>query len=69
MMKMDRVKPVLLLTVLGVVSGCANWERNTYEGIRQQQSVPKPGADKPATSLPDYDTYQKELKKAQPGKQ
>jgi hypothetical protein len=69
MMKMDLVKRVLLMSVLVVVSGCANWERNTYEGIREQQSVPKPGTDKPATSLPDYDTYQKEFKKAQPGKQ
>jgi PBP1b-binding outer membrane lipoprotein LpoB len=62
---MNRLAVVLMTSI--ALAGCANWQRNTYESIRQQQSVQKPAGDKPATNQPDYDTYQKELKQLRPG--
>ena len=48
----------LLIMIVALLNACTNtaWNRNIYEGIRNQQSTTHP--DRP--SQPSYDQYQKE---------
>jgi len=58
-----RLIPLLVLVSLavGLLSGCANWERNAYEGLRTRDEMQKPpGQPERTAPLPDYDTYRKE---------
>jgi hypothetical protein len=49
---------VLLITM---PTGCAEWRRNAYEGLRQREEILKPpGQPERTAPPPDYDTYRKE---------
>jgi hypothetical protein len=68
------MKIVLSLILLLLMGGCAgtDWNRNIYEGIRQQQKAGDGTGDvKPKPAMPDYDQYQREratLRGSQPEK-
>lgn len=51
------------LGIAALAGGCAgtDWNRNIYEGIRQQQKQPDASGDvKPKATMPDYDQYRRE---------
>ncbi len=57
------MKPIAPLAFLAVLAGCAgtDWNRNVYEGIRQQQTLPDASGDvKPKVPMPDYERYRRE---------
>jgi hypothetical protein len=58
-------RPIPLLPLLalasGLLTGCAEWERNAYEGLRTRDEILKPpGQPERTAPPPDYDTYKKE---------
>lgn len=58
-----RLVPLLALAALavGLLTGCAGWERNAYEGLRTRDEIQKPpGQPERTAPPPDYDTYKKE---------
>lgn len=59
----QRLVPLLVLATLagGLLTGCAEWERNAYEGLRTRDEIQKPpGQPERTAPPPDYDTYKKE---------
>lgn len=45
----------------GQLSGCAEWERNAYEGLRTWDEMQKPpGQPERTAPPPDYDVYKNE---------
>jgi len=55
--------PLLALATLAtsLLTGCAGWERNAYEGLRTREEILKPpGQPERTAPPPDYDTYKKE---------
>ncbi len=56
---MTRALVLLLAAIL--LTGCADWERNAYEGLRKREEIlTRPGDPERTAPLPDYDTYRKE---------
>lgn len=58
-----RLIPLLVLLTLpgGLLTGCTEWERNAYEGLRTRDEMQKPPGQVERTAPPpDYDTYKKE---------
>lgn len=44
-----------------LLTGCAEWERNVYEGLRNRDEILQPpGQPERTAPPPDYDTYKKE---------
>lgn len=51
---------VLLLAAI-LLTGCAGWERNAYEGLRKRDEIlTRPGDPERTAPLPDYEAYRKE---------
>lgn len=58
---MTRIAIALLTLAATLLTGCADWERGAYEGLRKREEIlTQPGQPERTAPLPDYDTYKKE---------
>lgn len=57
---MNRTAILLALLAL-LATGCADWERGAYEGLRKREEITTlPGQPERTAPPQDYDTYKKE---------
>jgi hypothetical protein len=58
---MNRIAITLFALAAVLLTGCANWERGVYEGLRKRDEISTPpGQPERTAPPPDYDTYRKE---------
>jgi len=62
-LRLNHSRPLLVLATLAgsLLTGCAEWERSAYEGLRTRDAMERtPGQVERTAPPPDYDAYKKE---------